>query len=374
MRDNSQIRIFTLYPYPKPGGCFRQLLRAVEGFIEEGYEVHYLSAKKFPLKDNENLIFHRFPIYFKNEILFYFFFYSLSPLLIFFIVLKNRISKIIVFNEEFAALCFLAKILGVKATLIIEGFMRAFVRSKRLNFIVYFILFLYGRVGIIIADSAWAVSRDLKKKISKFYRTRKTIGLRYNLVLQREIEQAKNIDLKNDLGLDKNSFLIGCLSSFIPRKNISYLIEEFSSVSTKKVVLLLAGSGAEEKRLRGIVDRLGLGERILFLGERKDSLNIIKSIDLLILPTLHDDCPLVLIEALNLDTPCLASKRGGIPEILHYEELMFDPEEKGALKKKIEKILRDKDHFELIKKHCLERKSHFNKDWAREILRIIEKV
>jgi glycosyltransferase involved in cell wall biosynthesis len=371
MQNQRIDKIFLFYPYPKSGGCFRQLIRTIEVLRASGIKVYYFSAREFPLLNKENVIYYKFPLYFKKEIIFYFFFYLLAPLYILKIIKQNKIKDILVFNEEFSALAFLARFFcGAKIILIIEGFMGSFAKSKRFTFLIQFFLKIYGRIGINISDKILAVSEDLRNKIKKLYKSNKEINVFYNYPLSSEIKSAKNINLKESLKLDSDAFIVTSVGSLIMRKNTSYLIREFSKLKQTKMHLIIVGSGPEEESLKKLVNKLNIKEKVSFLGERKDSLNIIKSSNLLVLPTLHDDCPLVIVEALQLDTPVLASNRGGIPELLKYDELMFDISEENDLYDKL-RMLEDYAYYKKIKEYCGLRKVIFNKNWESEILGLI---
>ncbi|MFP4047232.1 MAG: hypothetical protein ACLFT4_05680, partial [Bacteroidales bacterium] len=61
--------------------------------------------------------------------------------------------------------------------------------------------------------------------------------------------------------------------------------------------------------------------------------------------------------------------RGGIPEILKYPELLFEPDVL-SLKSKIEKIITGKQ-LENIRQKCIERKKHFIFDWSTLLIQLI---
>jgi len=367
------MKFITIYPYPKRGGCFRQVCAAIESVVSAGGEVHYLSAKPFPVEHGKRLVFHRFPFYSGSEMLFYPFFYLLSPYFLFYIALRHTIRKALVFNEEFAALFYLAKAYpGIKILLHIQGNMASLIRSKRMNGLAAFFLRLYGRVGILVSDRIWAVSDDLIKRVDKYYGTRRQISCLYNAVQINTISQAGYSDLYEKYRIKKGKFIIGFIGSLIPRKNVGYLIEEFSRVASADKALLIVGEGTEKTRLSAFSDSVcGKGE-VIFAGEPADYLNIAKSLDILVLPTLHDDCPRIILECLGLGTPVIASNAGGIPEILEYGELMFDPQKKGALAEKLERVIKDPSYLAEIKRLCSERKPFFDKDWGKEITRLIK--
>lgn len=333
--------IFTLYPYPKQGGCFRQLSLAVKTAADEGAEAHYLSAKPFFKEERRGITFHKFPFYCGNELLFYSVFYALSPFLIFFIAARHGIKHFVVYNEEFAALCAPAAILcGAKTTLLMEGSMEHLIKSRRLSPPVALALRLYGFVGIRCAATVLAVSKDLAQRARKYYGFKKDIGISPNRPAQDDIDNAKMIDLWKEFGIPKGSFVIAYCGSLIPRKNVDFLLREFCAASVPGGYLMLVGDGSETGRLKELAVSLGISGSVIFAGAREDRLDIIKSAGLFVLPSLHDDCPLALLEALALGIPCLASNKGGIPEILHNNELMFDPCEAGSLSKKLGAIHR----------------------------------
>ncbi len=356
--------IFTLYPYPKQGGCFRQLSLAVKTAADSGIDAHYLSARPFFAEKHPRIIFHKFPLYCGNEFLFYAVFYALSPLLIFFIAAKHGIKHFLVFNEEFAALCAPAAVLcRAKVTLLVQGSMEHLIKSRRLPPPFALLLRIYGSIGIRAASRVFAVSKDLAQRSRKYYGFKNEIGVFPNYPVRADIDNAKVIDLWKEFGIPKGSFVIAYSGSLIPRKNADYLLKEFCAASIPGGYLILAGDGSEMARLKGLAASLGISGNVIFAGARNDRLDIVRSADLFVLPSLHDDCPLALLEALALGIPCLASNKGGIPEILRDGELMFDPCAAGSLSKKLALAARDKDYLRNIKALC----PSIDKDWMEEI-------
>lgn len=76
------------------------------------------------------------------------------------------------------------------------------------------------------------------------------------------------------------------------------------------------GDRAYLDHLRRYVSRLGLDERVLFLGWRRDVQRVVASADALILPSVSEGSPMVLVEAMALGKPCIGSDVGGVPEII----------------------------------------------------------
>nr|WP_321403131.1 glycosyltransferase [uncultured Desulfobacter sp.] len=79
---------------------------------------------------------------------------------------------------------------------------------------------------------------------------------------------------------------------------------------------LIAGDGPEKAALLDLGQRLGLGERIEFLGYVRDISQLMKKGDLFVIPSHHEGLPLSLLEAMASGLPVIASAVGGIPALL----------------------------------------------------------
>lgn len=109
--------------------------------------------------------------------------------------------------------------------------------------------------------------------------------------------------------------------------------------------------------------------QIKFVGWMDQPMTILPNYDLLIVPSLSDSFPNVILEALFLEFPVIGSEAGGIPEILFYPELMFKPSERD-LAAKLQEVIENK-RLEDIQQKCRERKQALTFNWgekAREIV------
>ncbi|MCK5611443.1 glycosyltransferase family 4 protein [Candidatus Pacearchaeota archaeon] len=134
--------------------------------------------------------------------------------------------------------------------------------------------------------------------------------------------------------------------------------EIISSVS--RVRFLFVGDGAEEKSLRQLAKRLDVIANVLFLGYRTDIIQLIKISDLIVLPSMSECLPYVLIEAYGCGKAIVASDLGGIPEIIKNKEtgLLTPPGDGGKLAEAI---------IELLNNDSLRNKMSLKgKDYVRE--------
>jgi len=83
--------------------------------------------------------------------------------------------------------------------------------------------------------------------------------------------------------------------------------------------LLVIGDGPERNRLENLVQALGLGDRVCFAGQRDrtDTLTLMAACDLFVLNSTHEGFPHVVLEAMSLGLPVVATAVGGTPELVH---------------------------------------------------------
>lgn len=104
-----------------------------------------------------------------------------------------------------------------------------------------------------------------------------------------------------------------------PEKGYEYLFEAVTKLKARcngKIKLLVAGKGELLNHYQAMVRDLGCEDVVTFLGFRKDLPDLMAAVDLFVLPSVAEAFGLVLAEALYLGTPVVASRVGGIPEIV----------------------------------------------------------
>jgi glycosyltransferase involved in cell wall biosynthesis len=90
-----------------------------------------------------------------------------------------------------------------------------------------------------------------------------------------------------------------------------------------------------------------------------------RDFDILVVPSLYEGCPSVILEAFSLNVPVVGSKAGGIPELLGHEELLFEPCNQIELAAKILGVLNSDKHRDQIKDLVRERSELFVFDHTR---------
>jgi len=130
----------------------------------------------------------------------------------------------------------------------------------------------------------------------------------------------KTFQQQKFLTLNERGDYILFVGSLIPRKGVNVLIEAFSLIShlLPNHRLKIIGDGHEKETLQQLAHRLGVTESIDWLGNLPpaDVAEYMRKAKLFVLPSLQEAFGIVLVEALAVGTPCVASNVGGISSII----------------------------------------------------------
>lgn len=140
----------------------------------------------------------------------------------------------------------------------------------------------------------------------------------YNGVNPSVYNGENTIDLRNEFGLTKDDFVIGFVGRLSVQKGVQYALEAFKSVYKKhpNVRLLICGDGELRTDVEKFISENKLESKIHLAGFRNDIPNIMKTIDVLLTPSLWEGFGIVLIEAMASGKPCVATNTSSIPEIV----------------------------------------------------------
>jgi glycosyltransferase involved in cell wall biosynthesis len=115
----------------------------------------------------------------------------------------------------------------------------------------------------------------------------------------------------------ESDFVLGCVGRLFKNKGHYYLLNALKEIAQEipGVRLLLVGDG-DRALIEGWVREFGLEDRVVFAGYRRDVSACMSAMDLFVHPSLSECLPQVLIEAMNVGTPVVATEVGGVPEII----------------------------------------------------------
>jgi glycosyltransferase involved in cell wall biosynthesis len=115
-------------------------------------------------------------------------------------------------------------------------------------------------------------------------------------------------------------------------------------------MIALAGDGSLRASLEARAARLGLSERVMFLGQVEEIGPLLRAADVVVLPSRWEGLPLALLEALVRARPVVASEVGGVPEVIEdgVHGLLVPAGEPGALADALERLHRNPEAAEQL--------------------------
>jgi glycosyltransferase involved in cell wall biosynthesis len=130
-----------------------------------------------------------------------------------------------------------------------------------------------------------------------------------------------------------------------PEKGHAYLIDAISMIVSMspelKLNVLIAGSGPCERKLKEQVSRRGLNQYVKFVGHCSDLNELFSIADLFVLPSLSEGSPNVLLESMAARVPIVATKVGGVTELVKNGEsaILVPPADSESLKTAILELI-----------------------------------
>jgi glycosyltransferase involved in cell wall biosynthesis len=114
---------------------------------------------------------------------------------------------------------------------------------------------------------------------------------------------------------------------FSPEKRFDLLVKAFALCKSKESKLLLVGDGPEKGKILRLVQENGISGRVVFSGVVSNPFPLYRQAKFLVLPSLNEGSPLTILEAMSQGLPIIASRVGGIPDVVNSENgILFDPD------------------------------------------------
>ncbi|MFH0840350.1 MAG: lipopolysaccharide heptosyltransferase II [Candidatus Omnitrophota bacterium] len=206
---------------------------------------------------------------------------------------------------------------------------------------------LYGAWGAKVIAISEAVKQHL---MDDFKLPEDRVELIYTGIdteyFRKSIAGADKIKEKEKLGLRAEGPVIGTIGRLSPVKGQEVLLKAASRVSDSvpSLKVLMVGDGPDENRLRKIANTLGIGGNVIFSKSAKDTKKPLSVMDIFILPSVKEGLGLSLLEAMASAKPCIASRVGGIENVIEDKKngILFNVGDAEDLARKIVDLLNDK--------------------------------
>lgn len=148
-------------------------------------------------------------------------------------------------------------------------------------------------------------------------------------------------------GISEDDIVLGFVGRLDIVKGIDILLDAMGLLSQKydNIRLLLCGDGKQRDVLGNQVAKLGLGQKVIFLGFQEDVVGVLNAMDLAVLPSRDEAFPLAPIEFMYMGIPVACSGVGGLAEIVLHNQtgLVFDTNTAEGIAQMIETLIEDEN-------------------------------
>ncbi|MFB3789161.1 MAG: glycosyltransferase family 4 protein, partial [bacterium] len=124
--------------------------------------------------------------------------------------------------------------------------------------------------------------------------------------------------LREDLGIPRDAFVVGMVARLAPIKRHEDLFQAIPLVLREypDTWFVIVGGGERRDELENLAARLGINHHCRFAGFRRDQGRVYRDLDLVVLTSANEGLPVVIIEALASGAPAVATRVGGVPELI----------------------------------------------------------
>jgi glycosyltransferase involved in cell wall biosynthesis len=128
--------------------------------------------------------------------------------------------------------------------------------------------------------------------------------------------------VRKELGLPQDAFIIIQVARLNRLKDHGTALRAMARVATQvaNAILLVVGDGEERENTQSMISDMALAGSVRMLGERSDVAELLQAADAFLLTSISEGIPLTLIEAMAAALPCVATRVGGVPEIVSEGE------------------------------------------------------
>lgn len=191
------------------------------------------------------------------------------------------------------------------------------------------------------------VSENLSQLLGDTYTSGQMICIHNGIDVESVRARTGRLRIREDWKVPDALPLIGVIGRLTRVKGQEIFLRAIARAhkSYRNLKGVVIGDGPERGRLQELAMTLGIENAIIFAGHRDDVYDCINAIDVFVLPSLHEGLPMVLLEAMALGSPVIASRVGGIPEVIEHRKngLLFSVGSDEELTENLLVLLSDRE-------------------------------
>ena len=174
------------------------------------------------------------------------------------------------------------------------------------------------------SDVVTAVSNNLKETTNQLFKIDKAIQVVYNFIDIKKYDRAQDEECKRGALAKSNERILTHISNFRPVKRVEDVVRVFYEVQKEiPSKLLLIGEGPDRVLAEKLTKKLGIKNKVFFLGNSIEIDKILCYSDVFLLPSKTESFGLAALEAMAAKTPVISTNTGGLPEVNIHGETGF---------------------------------------------------
>ena len=231
--------------------------------------------------------------------------------------------------------------------------------SPKINWLIYYPI---ERFLSLFCDYIVTINKEDFNRSKTFYaknvRYIPSVGVDISKIKQTVVNRE---EYKKSIGVPKGAVLILSIGELIERKNHQVIIKALGELKRDDIYYAICGKGPLLEDLKKLANELGIGDKVIFLGFRKDIPELCNTADISAFPSRIEGLGLAGVEAMAAGVPLVSSNVHGILDYVKDGVTGYacNPEDYKAFAKAIETLADNKELREKMKNSCIEATAPF---------------
>lgn len=124
---------------------------------------------------------------------------------------------------------------------------------------------------------------------------------------------------RKQLNLPTDKIIVGTIANFYKTKGLEYFIKAVKELNNDNIVGAVIGEGDLRSELENLINQLNLKNKFILLGKIENASKYLKAYDIYISSSVKEGLPYSILEAMSAQLPIIATKVGGIPELINEQ-------------------------------------------------------
>lgn len=199
-----------------------------------------------------------------------------------------------------------------------------------------------------VTDALVAVSPEVRDELvaAGIAPQEKFSVIRLGIPLEERLgDETADLDYRRLYGIDESAFVVGWVGRMTDVKDTDAVLEIVRAARDRglEAVLVMVGDGPDRVRLEQLAHDIGIARSTFFVGYQPEVAGYYRLFDAFLLPSVNEGTPVSAIEALASGTPVVATRVGGVPDVVRDEEdgFLFEPGDTGGAAERLARLASD---------------------------------